>query len=192
MSAMGSKPVVASLGGRLTFAETNRTSYASWMKRLIGTALVGVLVGCATPQREGLTSLTIMQRPSYGICAGYCPNLDVIVREDGQVTVSKHHFEAPDEIRRVQVTTKQAALLSRMLEPYRPRRGDTGPVDCRFWNSADPLVLKVHPYRVVWTNADGGTSELRACGDAKDAGLPEAMRAALWSIGLYMGGEPRH
>jgi hypothetical protein len=78
-----------------------------------------------------------------------------------------------------------------MLEPYRPKVRESGPVDCGFWKSADPLVLKVHPYRLVWTNADGSTSELRACGDAEDASLREAIRRALWSIGLYIGGEPQ-
>jgi hypothetical protein len=160
-------------------------------KPLIGAALVGCLLGCVTPQRARLTSITIAQRPSYAICEGYCPNVDVVVRQDGQVTVAKHHSGEPDEIRRMRVTARQAALLGRMLEPYRPQPGENGRADCGFWNSADPLVLKVHPYSVGWTNADGSTSQLQACGGVQEPRLREAIRSALWSIGLYLGGQPR-
>src|SRR5689334_14876049 len=123
------------------------------MKWLISTALVVCLAGCATPHREGLTYLTIVQRPIYGICAGYCPDVDVVVVEDGQITVSKHRLNEPDELKRMHVTPRQAAQFSRMLAPYRPKLHNNGPVECPSWNSTDPLVLKVHRYRIVWTDA---------------------------------------
>ena len=79
------------------------------MKRLISAALVGSLVGCATPHTQRLRSITITQRGVYAICAGYCPNIDITVREDGQVTLSKPRSEEPDEITHLQVTSGQAA-----------------------------------------------------------------------------------
>lgn len=152
------------------------------MKRLVSAAFVLCLVGCATPRTERLSSITVIQRPSYAICAGTCPNLDVVVRRDGQVTLSRRYSE------HLQVSLKQAAQFARILGPYRPALRDAGPATCEFWNTADPMMLKVYPYEIIWTDPDGSTSRLRSC---PDPGLGEAVRQAFWSIGLTVGGEPR-
>ena len=150
------------------------------MRRLASTALVLCFVGCTTPRSEQLSSITVIQRPTYAICAGYCPNLSVGVREDGRVTLSTRGEH--------QVTSEQAAQFASILEPYRPVVPEAGPASCASWNSADPLVLKVYPYEIMWTDADGKSTRLRSCGGP---GLGEAIRQAFWSIGLYLGGEPR-
>jgi hypothetical protein len=152
------------------------------MKQLASTVLVACLVGCATPRAERPGSITVIQRHGYAICAGYCPNLDVVVREDGLVTLSRGYP------RPLQVSVKQAAQFVRTLNPYRPTVREAGPATCGSWNTADPLVVKVLPYEIIWTDADGSTFRLRSCGDP---GLGEAIRQAFWSIGLYQGGEPR-
>ena len=152
------------------------------MKLLAGTALIACLVGCATPHTERLGSITVMQRHGYAICGGYCPNLDVVVREDGLVTLSGR---SP---RHLQVSVKQAARFVRTLNPYRPGVRKAGPATCAFWNTTDPMVLRVHPYEIIWTDANGSTFRLRSCGDP---GPGEAIRQAFWSLGLYQGGEAR-
>ena len=161
------------------------------MKRLTSMALMACLVGCATPHTERLDSITITQRPTYAICAGYCPNVDVIVREDGRVTVSSHHLDEPDEVRHLKVTLGKAARFIRIMSPHRPPLREAGPVGCGFCNTTDPLVLKAYPHQVTWTDADGGTFQLHSCGDPSDPNLSETIRRALWSIDLYKGGEPR-
>jgi hypothetical protein len=148
------------------------------VKRLISTAPIVCLVGCATPPTGQLSSVTVIERHSYAICAGYCPRATVVVRPNGRVTLSYD----------VQVTRKQAAHFIRTLNPYRPAVREAGPPRCEFWNSPDPLVLKVYPYEVIWTDTDGSTFKLHSCGDP---GLHEAIRQAFWSIGRYMGGERR-
>lgn len=87
-----------------------------------------------------------------------------------------------------QVTSTQAARFFDILSRYRPVLRESGPVTCEFWSTTDPLVLKVYPYEVIWTDAGGNTYRLRSC---RDPGLREAIRQAFWSIGRYMGGEPR-
>jgi hypothetical protein len=145
------------------------------VKRLISTALIACLVGCATPPTGRLSSITVIEHPSYKICTGYCPRAKVVVRPNGRVTLFYD----------VQVTRKQAAQFIRILNPYRPTVGEAGPAKCEFWNTSDPLVLKVYPYEVIWTDTDGSTFTLRSCGD-----LHEAIQQAFLSIGRYMGGEP--
>jgi hypothetical protein len=152
------------------------------MKQLAGTALVACLVGCATPGTDRLGSVTVMQRHGYAICGGYCPNLDVVVREDGLVTLSRR------DPRHLRVSVKQAAQFVRILSPYRPAVREAGPATCEFRNTTDPLMVKVHPYEITWSDADGSTFRLRSCGDP---GLGQAIKQAFWSIGLYQGGEPR-
>jgi hypothetical protein len=127
------------------------------MKQLAGTALVACLVGCATPRTDRLGSVTVMQRHGYAICGGYCPNLDVVVREDGLVTLPRR------DPRHLRVSVKQAAQFVRILSPYRPAMRKAGPATCEFQNTTDPLVVKVHPYEITWTDADGSTS---GCGPA--------------------------
>lgn len=150
------------------------------MRRLASTGLVLCLVGCATPRSEQLSSITVIQRPTYAICAGYCPNLSVGVREDGRVTLSTRGDQ--------QVTSVQAAQFARILEPYRPVVPEAGPASCASWNTADPLVPKVYRYEIMWIDADGKSTRLRSCGGL---GLGETIRQVFWSIGLYLGGEPR-
>jgi hypothetical protein len=158
------------------------------MKRLISTALIACLVGCATSPTEQLSSITVAQRPTYAVCAGYCPNLDVVVRPDGQVTVLRQGNRPSTHLH---LTDEQAAQFIHILSGHRPVLREAGPPACGFWNATDPLVLKAYPYQVTWTDVDSRTVRLRSCGGPGDS-LPEAIRQALWSIGLYLGGEPRN
>jgi len=161
------------------------------MKRLASLALMTCLAGCATPRAEPPASITVTQRPTYGICAGYCPDVDVTVREDGRVTVSRHHPGEADEVRHLNVTSGQARRFMRILRPHRLALREAGPAGCGFWNTTDPLVLKVYPYQVTWSDADDGTFQLHSCGGAEDPDIGEALRRALSAIGLHLGGEPR-
>ena len=161
------------------------------MKRLTSIPVIACFVGCATPSTQTLSSITVIQRHPYIVCAGYCPDLDVMVREDGQVTLFRHHSHDPSHIERLRVTAEQAAQFRQILGPHRPAIRDAGPTACEFWNTPDPGVIRVLPYEVTWTDAKGSASRLRSCGGLTDRSLPETIREALWAIGLYMGGQAR-
>ncbi len=162
----------------------------AFMKRLTSAAFLVALVGCAPAHTESLHSVTITQRPTYAICAGYCPDVDVVIRDDGRVTVSQHSLDEPEQIRHLQVGSERAARAILTLRRHLPPPY-ADPGQCSSWNTDDEGVLKVYQFQITWSAPDGRTDELRSCGGVEDRHVREAIRTALDSIGLYMGGEPR-
>ena len=160
-------------------ADTNASNLRAVM-RLSLVVLLGCLAGCTTP-KIGTGTVTVMKRPIYAVCTGVCPNIDVTVRPDGWITLSRHKEEAVD-VKRRRVGPQRAKQFSAALSHFRPTAKPGRAAHCAFWDADDPLVLKVYPFEVIWAEADGSVVRRASCGDDGDTGFREAIGEALGSV----------
>ena len=145
----------------------------------------------ARPPERG-EAIEISRRPWFGICAGVCPNYDVIMRPDGRVLVLRRHFDEVDEVRSFRVSPARLARLRAILASYRPNADTPEPSRCE--HDVPPeeaaFVGDVVEMQVKWTGA-AGSDHLVACDTQENAALREAIGAALQSLGLAVDGRRR-
>lgn len=122
------------------------------------------------PASKGITIALTRARPGALVCAGFCPQLDLTLWDDGEALVNGG--------KRVRVSTEQAYQFRAILRPFRPAE------------PADRSRLSVSrsdcSVRVQWpANREGFRPT--ACGDGP---LFEAILRVLRSINLDAFGNP--
>ena len=157
---------------------------------VLGSLLVS---GCASMGAATADDIiTVARRPWFQVCAGVCPNYDVTVWPDGRVSAVRHNWGAPDEVERFRVSPESATDFRRILAPYKPAGGAGDAPVCKHdvLSEEASLVRKVTKIEVTWIGSRN-PARLVACDGKGSAGLTEAIRQALWSVNLYVGGERR-
>jgi hypothetical protein len=151
-------------------------------RRLALVGLIGMAGLTSTPSfaRE---SITVSRHPWYAVCAGVCPDYEIIVSADGRVIVKQRGTEE-----RFLVSRAEAAEFRAKLQPFRPVGERRDPLVCAHENA--PLVMKVREIEIRWSGSNN-PSRLFACDNPASAGLKEALRQALWSVHLYVDGRRR-
>lgn len=161
-------------------------------RRLLpGIAVAGLALMCGGFAPPAPETIEISRRHWFFICAGVCPNFDVVVRPDGRVWVIRRHFDTVDDIRRFRVSAARAARVRAILEPFRPNADTPEPDECR--HDATPeeaeLIIRTVELEVKWARREA-SDHLIGCDTRDYDPLREAMGKALESLGLGIDAAP--
>ena len=186
----GSLSAATVLGGKPTLRRYSITVNCFVTRAaVVGTFLLSACASIGPTRVED--TITVARRPWFGICGGVCPNYDVTVWPDGRVLAVQHYWSAPDEVERFRLSPEEAVHFRRILAPYRPARGGhTPPCQHDVPPKQASMVRHVTEIEITWLGSPN-PAQLVACDAKETAGLKEAIRKALWSAHLYIGGERR-
>ena len=158
----------------------------STLARAIGVAIAFMLGGCAAVSSQPVDqTITVARTPSFGVCVGVCPHYTVSLSPTGQVVAENHTTKS---MARFRVSRAEAERFREMLRPLKPLEGAQAEPVCIHNVSPDEaeLVRKVREVEIVWSGPP--PSRLIAC---DSPALSETLRQALWSLHLYLDGNPR-
>jgi hypothetical protein len=158
----------------------------STLARAIGIAVAFTLGGCAAVSSQPVDqAITVARTPSFGVCLGVCPHYTVSLSPTGQVVAENHTKKS---IARFRVSMADAEHFREMLRPLKPLGGAQAEPICTHNVSPDEagLVRKAREVEIVWSGPS--PSRLIACDSPE---LSETLRQALWSLHLYLDGNPR-
>jgi len=150
---------------------------------LLAIAACTLMTGCASSAGRTETAITISERPWFGVCSGVCPDYDLVVAADGQVSSTVRRQARTSRFR---VSREALKEFEAILEPLRPP-GTQIQGQCIHNVSEDDAVFVIPDVTEIDIRWNDGTQtdRLVACDGPQ---ISETIRQALWSIGLYLTG----
>jgi len=129
--------------------------------------------------------IKISRRPWFGICAGVCPDYDIVMQTDRYVWVIRRNSGSVEDVRRFRISKRRAAKLRAILEPLRPNGDTREPEECR--HDVPPeqagLVIKAVEMEVKWVGP--GRSDRRiGCATPEYEAMRITIDKALATLGV--------